>query len=120
MYCPKCRSEFEEGYARCEECETDLVESLPSDEPEYTDLVTVYEGDEGLAEVIHAKLLSCGIEAWVESGETAIHLIAPNLGPTMVAVRAEDEAAARQALADVVALEEGAEPFDDQTPGEQA
>jgi hypothetical protein len=114
MFCPKCLSEFEAGYTRCAECETELVESLASDVEEYTELVTVYEGEEGMAEVIHAKLLSCGIDAWTQTAETAVRLLAPNLGPTAVQVRAEDAAAARQALADVVALEE------DDESGEQA
>ena len=28
MFCPKCRSEYREGYTMCIDCEVDLVESL--------------------------------------------------------------------------------------------
>ncbi len=108
MFCPKCLSEFEAGFTRCAECETNLVESLPSDEEEYTELVTVFEGDAEAAAVVRGKLESTGIEAWIE-GE-ATRCVFPNLSPVAVQVRADDAAAARQALADVVALEEDAEP----------
>ena len=28
MYCPICKSEYRDGYDRCEECNTDLVENV--------------------------------------------------------------------------------------------
>jgi hypothetical protein len=34
MYCPKCRSEFREGFFECPECSVPLVEDLPPEEPE--------------------------------------------------------------------------------------
>jgi hypothetical protein len=34
MYCPKCRSEFREGFFECPECLVPLVEDLPPEEPE--------------------------------------------------------------------------------------
>ena len=104
MFCPKCRSEFEAGYTRCAECDTDLVESLSSDEEESTELVTVYEGDAEAAAVVRAKLESAGIGAWIQ-GEGAQGLF-PNLSPVAVQVRAEDAAAADTALGDVMALDE--------------
>jgi hypothetical protein len=43
MICPKCRSEYREGYARCADCDVDLVQPEPvSTEPEVA-LVKVYE-----------------------------------------------------------------------------
>ena len=118
MFCPKCLSEFEAGFTRCAECETDLVESLPSDEEEYTELVTVFEGDSEAAAVVRGKLESTGIEAWIDSEAT--RSVFPNLSPVSVQVRAEDASAARQVLVDVVALEEGIEPEQGVEPGEQA
>jgi hypothetical protein len=117
MFCPVCGSEFEAGYTRCEQCETDLVESLSMDQEEYTDLVTVFEGDHEAASVVCAKLESVGVEAWIQ-GE-AVRGVFPSLSPAAVQVRAEDEAAARQALADVVALEENAEAGNGEDSGEQ-
>ncbi len=106
MFCPQCRSEFEQGYTRCQECDTDLVEALPLDEEEYTELVTVFEGDGEAAAVVRGKLESTGIQAWIQGD--AAHGVFPSLSPGVVQVRAEDEAAARQALADVVAVDEDA------------
>lgn len=32
MFCPKCGAEYREGYTRCADCETDLVEKLPEED----------------------------------------------------------------------------------------
>ena len=118
MFCPKCGSEFEGGYTRCAECDTDLVEALPTDEEEYTELVTVFEGDAEAAAVVRGKLESAGVAAWIEGDAT--RSVFPNLSPVAVQVQAEDADAACQALADVEALEEGAEPFVGEDPEEGA
>lgn len=39
MFCPKCRSEYREGYTRCSNCNVDLVPELPkieNDEDSYS------------------------------------------------------------------------------------
>ena len=133
MFCPKCRSEFEAGYTRCDVCAADLVESLPVDEEEYTepmtifasdsclydnpsvikeytDLVTVFVGQEGMADIIRSKLQSCGIDAWIPTALVARVIFALNAGPSLVQVRAKDAEAARQVLADVVPLAEDRAP----------
>ena len=33
MYCPKCRSEFREGFFECSDCLVPLVENLPLEDP---------------------------------------------------------------------------------------
>ncbi len=126
MFCPKCRSEFEAGYTRCAACDADLVESLPLDGvedtehptifasdsclydnpsviKEYTDLVTVFQGDEGMADLIRAKLESCGIDGWVHC-EPYLRLEIPILGQfAALQVRAADAEAALQVLEDAAA-----------------
>ena len=45
MFCPKCKSEYREGFYKCADCGIDLVaEILPETEDEvgYVDLVEVY------------------------------------------------------------------------------
>ncbi len=118
MFCPKCGSEFEAEYTRCAECETDLVEALPADEEEYTELVTVYEGEEGPADLVRAKLESCGIEAWVQTALAG--LLLGSVGGTTVRVRAEDALAACEALAEVVPVEDDVVVDSAEDPGEEA
>ncbi len=118
MFCPKCSSEFEAGYTRCDACDADLVESLSSDEEEYTDLVTVFEGEEGPAELVRAKLESCGIDAWVQT--VLAGLLLHGVGPCTVQVHAEDAEAACRALADVAAVEDDVVVDSGEDPGNEA
>ena len=142
MFCPKCRSEFEAGYTRCAACDADLVESLPVDDEEYTgpltifasdsclydnpsvikeytDLNTVFEGEEGAAELVRARLKSCGIEAWLQT-ESYLRIVGPNLAPTRVKVRAEDAEAACKALEEVIPLDEDTAIDTGEDPGDEA
>lgn len=44
-YCPRCRSEYEQGTTRCPECGEELVEGpLKSDKPKETALEVAYVG----------------------------------------------------------------------------
>ncbi len=72
-YCPKCRSEYRPGVARCGECGVPLVESLPP-EPEpwhptpETELVVLCRGIEpGEAEVMREVLAQAGIACSVRT-----------------------------------------------------
>ena len=45
MFCPKCKSEYRDGFYKCADCGADLVVQLPpeqEDEVGYVDLVEVY------------------------------------------------------------------------------
>jgi hypothetical protein len=33
MFCPRCRAEYRPGFDRCSDCDTELVDQLPPDEP---------------------------------------------------------------------------------------
>jgi len=37
MFCPKCKSEYREGFTQCKECHTDLVTQLATEEFENDD-----------------------------------------------------------------------------------
>ena len=75
MYCPSCRAEFREGFFRCEDCDADLVETLPEErvKPGYVELATVFT--EGEIALIKANLDQAGIDYYFH-GEQA-HRLAP-------------------------------------------
>jgi len=61
MFCPQCRSEYREGFTRCDDCDLPLVATLPPlpavGDPSGRDLVTVFEtGDPGLLAMAHSLL----------------------------------------------------------------
>ncbi len=64
-FCPKCSYEYEAGILKCADCDTPLVESLPTEEHlQSRDLEVVYTCSELIeAEMIKANLESVEIEA---------------------------------------------------------
>jgi hypothetical protein len=79
MFCPECRGEFREGFARCELCGVDLVETLPpADEGSDEDLVPALESTDGLlVSATRSALESEGIPVVVQ-GEEAQGLLPVN------------------------------------------
>jgi len=39
MFCPKCKSEYREGFKQCKECQTDLVTQLATEEFDNADVL---------------------------------------------------------------------------------
>jgi hypothetical protein len=118
MYCPECRSEFRDdaGLTACVDCGGPLLAGDLPAEPEPTenhtelDLATVLEtGDPGLLGIAHSLLDEAGIPYTVP-GEGVQELFGAgrigtnfNLitGPIQIQVRRQDEAAAKDLLADL-------------------
>jgi len=75
MYCPSCRAEFRPGFYRCEDCDVDLVETLPAEEqkPGYVELALVFT--EGEMACIKSILDQAGIDYYFH-GEQA-HRLTP-------------------------------------------
>ena len=77
MYCPECRTEYREGYTRCDDCEVDLVAELPPEaegEAEM-ELEQVFETtDPTLLPVIKSVLESAEIPYMLE-GEGSFALL---------------------------------------------
>jgi hypothetical protein len=124
MFCPACGSEYRDGFVRCADCDVDLVANLPSapgDDRSKIELVEVFEtGDPIVMSVVESLLQETGIE-FSTSSETATNLYIGgrlggsfSFGPRKYFVRNEDEAAARDIVAnlrDIVAnLSEEATP----------
>ncbi len=111
MICPKCGSEYRDGFTRCSDCDVDLVAPPPPPPPDDRagiELVKVWEGgNPALVPVIESLLDDAGIEysttsenlqdlfAWGRVGGGFNYAI----GPIMFYVRAEDEQDARAIIA---------------------
>lgn len=68
MYCPICKSEYRDEITRCSDCDCDLVENLPKEEPEFDPNkrpTCIYiASDEFEADIIISKLRAEGIYAF--------------------------------------------------------
>ena len=104
-YCPSCKSKFRPGFARCEECDVDLVEALPEPPKHpavpYPAFHTVYSTTE-LVEAVSIKALleGRGIEAEVQnrySGFSAIEM-PTSAAPFLIIVPAADAPEASKIL----------------------
>jgi hypothetical protein len=116
MFCPKCGVEYREGFNHCSDCDVALVETAPElPKPEYLEWVTVFEGDQNDAAVARATLENAGIEPIIR--DEGLKNVFPSLGSVEVQVRAEDEDAALEALAD--AEEEGVLKSEDDASAEE-
>jgi len=114
MFCPQCRSEYREGFTRCEVCDVALVAVLPplpgEGDPSHRELVTVFEtGDPGLLALAHSILDEAAIP-YLTQGEGVQDLFGLGrlgtgfsvlTGPVHLQVEVAQEAEARELLADL-------------------
>ena len=108
MFCPQCGRSYASSETRCPVCYIDLVDGLPTPEPDAT-LVTVFSTDDpGLLAVAAQALRESGIEAVVgpEGQFNPLEPLHPRVGmgalhgPSAIVVREDDAARARALLAD--------------------
>jgi hypothetical protein len=111
MKCPKCGSEYRQGFTRCTDCDEALIPSPPpveDDDRSEIELVRVFEGgNPALIPVVESLFEDAGIEysttseniqelfGWGRIGGAYNYAI----GPVFFSVRREDEAEARALLA---------------------
>ena len=110
MFCPQCRSEYRQGFTRCESCDVALVAVLPPEagDPSDRDLVTAFEtGDPGLLAMAHSILDEAQIP-YLTQGEGIQDLFGLGrlgtgfsilTGPVHILVERASAADARQLLA---------------------
>jgi hypothetical protein len=109
VFCPKCGDEYQPGFVRCEDCDTDLIEGLPVvDEPSPLEMVTVLEtGDQSLIAVAKSVLDGAGIPC-IARNERLQNLFgwgaigtgySVAMGPIRLQVLKEDAETARELLA---------------------
>lgn len=109
MFCPQCRSEYREGFTRCESCDVPLVAVLAPEagDPSDRELVTVFEtGDPGLLAMAHSILDEAQVP-YLTQGEGIQDLFGVGrlgtgfnilTGPVHIQVERESEAEVRQLL----------------------
>jgi Putative prokaryotic signal transducing protein len=97
MFCPECRTEYEEGYTECSDCRIPLVWELPSEtKTEYLEFVTVLSGDPALFAMAKSILESAEIK-YIAKNERGPY---PSF-PIIIQVAKNDEQEARQLLEDL-------------------
>ena len=107
MFCPKCKSEYREGFYKCADCGTDLVYQLPpetsdsfSDE-EFVEVFSTYQ--QGDIAFIKSVFDGEGITYFFE-GESSIMLIAAGAYARLL-VKADEADRAKDILRDLKFLE---------------
>jgi hypothetical protein len=107
MFCPKCKSEYREGFYKCTDCGVDLVDGQPPElvkEVSYVDLVEVFSKyNQGDIAFIKSVLEGEGITYFFQ-GEGSIMLIAAGAYARLM-VKAEDAQRAREILQELGFLE---------------
>jgi len=107
MFCPKCRSEYREGFYKCADCGVDLVAQLPpeaEDEVGYIDLVEVFSTyQQGDIAFIKSVLDGEDITYFFQ-GESSVMLIAAGAYARLL-VKNEEAPRVKEILQDLGFLE---------------
>ena len=107
MFCPKCKSEYREGFYKCSDCGADLVYQLPSEtsdsfsDEEFVEVFSTYQ--QGDIAFIKSVFDGEGITYFFE-GESSIMLIAAGAYARLL-VKAEEIQKAREILQELGVLE---------------
>lgn len=106
MFCPKCKSEYREGFYQCPDCGSGLVDRLPPDnhsgDDEFVEVYSTYRQDD--IAFIKSILAGEGMTYFFE-GESSIMLIAAGAYARLL-VKAEDADRAKEILRDLGFLEQ--------------
>ena len=103
MFCPKCKSEYREGFYKCADCGADLVAEQPPElveEVSYVDLVEVYSTYQQ-SDIAFIKSVFDGEDiTYFFEGENANLLLGGGAYARLL-VKAEDVPRAKEILQDV-------------------
>jgi len=107
MFCPKCKTEYREGFYTCADCGTDLVDQLPQEAPhlsgsdEFVEVFSTYHQDDisFLKSVLEGEDIT-----YFFQGENSIMLIAAGAYARLM-VKADDVQRAKEILQDLGFLE---------------
>jgi hypothetical protein len=74
-YCPDCRYEYQAGVSECPDCESDLVDALPSRGGPPLRLIELYRGRSPEVRILEEALRQEGIPSLVRPAEPLAALI---------------------------------------------
>ena len=107
MFCPKCKSEYRDGFYKCADCGVDLVAEIPPESENdvgYVDLVEVYSTyQQSDIAFIKSVFDGEGITYFFE-GESSIMLVAAGAYARLL-VKAEEVQRAKEILQELGFLE---------------
>lgn len=97
MFCPKCRTEYRQGFTECADCKVPLVDELPPElEAEWVDLVTVLATINASTVALAKSMLEEARIKYVATGELPKQMFA--IGTVKIQVSKEDQEEARELL----------------------
>jgi hypothetical protein len=96
MFCPNCRTEYNEGITVCADCGAQLVDTLPPDPPESAEFVTVLTTGDLSTVALAKSILEESDIAFIAKGEFPMEQLA--VGPVEIQVDRADELQARELL----------------------
>ncbi len=101
MFCPKCRTEYREGFSVCADCDSDLVDELPPEEkPEFIDYVEVL-GTYNPADIaLIRSILDAENITYYFNAEHFIY-VRPLAEPVRLMVKKDEAEKAKEALKDL-------------------
>lgn len=100
MFCPKCKSEYRQGFYKCSDCGTDLVDQLPPEldnDVGYVELVEVYSTYRQSDIAFIKSILDGESITYYFEGESSVMLVAGGAYARLL-VKAEDVDRAKEIL----------------------
>ena len=105
MFCPKCKSEYREGFYKCADCDVDLVEGQHEGDVSYVEMVEVFSTyNQGDIAFIKSVLDGEGIHYFF-SGESTLMMVGAGAYARLL-VQTDNVQRAKEILQDLGFLDE--------------
>ena len=101
MFCPKCRTEYREGYSKCVDCSIDLIDELPEEpEPEFIEYEEVM-GTYNPADVAFIKSLLDSENITYYFNAESFMSVRPLVEPARLMVKKDEVESVKMLLKDI-------------------